>query len=110
MSESTFVAQCLEGEATLDDIEDFVEAWHEGDDPRELHEYLGLSWDEYALSVERPHALRFVLFSKKHDVPLTDVLERYDVGAAAEPVAARAQNQAEAREVLAWLKKTGRAK
>jgi hypothetical protein len=107
MSE-TFVEQCLKGNATLDDIEDFVEAWHTSDDPRELHEYLGLTWDEYALSVERPQALRYVMFSRRFDVPLQQALAEYPV--ALEPVAARARSEAEAREVLAWLKKTGRLK
>jgi hypothetical protein len=110
MSEVTFVDRCLRGEATLEDIEDFVETWHKGDDPRELHDYLGLTWDEYALSVERPNALRFVIFSRRHGLPLEEVLERYDSVEAAEPVAARAKSKAEAREVLAWLKKTGRVK
>lgn len=24
-----------------------VEAWHESDDPRPLHEFLGLTWEQY---------------------------------------------------------------
>jgi hypothetical protein len=108
MSDASFVEQCLQGEATLDDIEDFVEAWHQSDDERELHEYLGLTWEEYALSVERPQALRFVLFSKRFGVPLDRALAEYPVER--EPVVARARSEAEAREVLEWLKKTGRLK
>lgn len=106
MSDDTFVAQALHGEATLDDIEDFVAAWHESDDSRELHEYLGMTWEEYALWVERPEALRYILFSRRHEVPLEDVLRQY--AAEREPVAARARDPEEAQEVLDWLNKTGR--
>lgn len=28
-------------------IDDAVEAWHDSDDPRPLHEYLGMTWEEY---------------------------------------------------------------
>ena len=109
MSDHTFVEQCLEGTATLDEIDDFVEAWHEGDDPRDLHDYLGLTWEEYALFGERPEALRYIMFSRKHGVPVEDVLQEYSAGVEdLEPVAARAADPAEARAVLEWLKKKGR--
>jgi len=109
MSEQTFVDQCLEGLATLDEVDDFVEAWHEGEDARDLHEYLGLTWDEYALFVERPEALRYIMFSRKRDVPVKEVLQEYSAGVEDfETVAARATDPAEARAVLDWLKKKGR--
>lgn len=108
MSETTFVEQCLEGRATLEDIDDFVDRWHESDEgeERELHEYLGLTWDEYALWVERPASLRYVLFSKRFGVPLEQALAEYPVDR--EPAVARARSKAEVQDVLAWLKKTGR--
>jgi hypothetical protein len=106
MSKDTFVAQALRGEATLDDVEEHVARWHESEDARELHDYLGLTWDEYALWAEQPSALRYILFSKRFGVPLKDALREYP--ASREPVAARARSESEAREVQAWLKKTGR--
>jgi hypothetical protein len=106
MSKATFVDRCLHGEATLDDIDDYIDIWSESGDPRELHEFLGLDWDEYALWVERPASLRYVLFSRRFGVPLEQALAEYPLDR--EPVAARARSEAEARDVLAWLKKTGR--
>jgi hypothetical protein len=108
MSDATFVDECLRGEATLDEIDDYIDLWNESDDPRELHEFLGLDWDEYALWVERPSSLRYVLFSRRFGIPLEQALAEYPLDR--EPVAARARSEAEAREVLAWLKKTGRLK
>jgi hypothetical protein len=106
MSEPTYVDLCLQGRATLDDIDDYIDIWHDGDDPRELHEFLGMTWDEYRLWVERPNSLRHILFARRHNVPVESVLEKYALER--EPVAARARDADEAREVLDWLRKTGR--
>jgi hypothetical protein len=104
----TFVDRALQGRATLDDIDDFVDAWHEGDDPRELHEFLGLTWDEYALWGEQPDALRYILAARWRDVPVAALLRDY--ASDLEPAMARARDETEAREVLAWLEQIGRTK
>lgn len=58
MSTITFVDKCLAGDADLNEIDDFVEAWHGGaGEGLELDEFLGMTLDEYALWVERPSAL-----------------------------------------------------
>jgi hypothetical protein len=106
MSEQTYVAQCLEGRATLDDIDTFIDRWHDGTDDRELHEFLGMTWDEYRLWVERPGSLRHILFARRHSIPVESALEKYALER--EPVAARARDADEAREVLDWLRRTGR--
>jgi hypothetical protein len=103
------VDDLLAGRATLEDVEDYVDRWHESDDHRELHEFLGLDWDEYALWAERPHTLRHIVFARREGMSVEEVLRRY--ASEREPlVAARARDTAEAREVLDWLKQTGRLK
>ena len=43
-----FKERYLSGECTLDDMDDYVARWHEGqDDGLDLHEYLGFTHDEY---------------------------------------------------------------
>ena len=62
MTADTFVAKCLAGEADLDAIDDFVDAWHDGAGPElELREFLGMTPDEYALWVEQPGSLSAIL-------------------------------------------------
>lgn len=102
----TFVEQCLKGQALPQDIDDYVDRWHDGGDNRTLPEFLGFSPQEYALWVERPNALRMILFAKRHRRPIEEVLDE----AANMRAAARAASPDEAREVLRWLKKTGRLK
>lgn len=29
-------------------LDDLVEEWHDNDDPRPLHEYLGMTWEQYS--------------------------------------------------------------
>jgi hypothetical protein len=39
------------GECLPEDIDDFIDEWHDGDFEEELHEFLGMSWKEYSLVV-----------------------------------------------------------
>ena len=57
----TFLDLVLTGEAHQDDIDDFVDQWHEGNTSCSLAEFLGMSDDEYALWVEKPSALNLIL-------------------------------------------------
>lgn len=39
---------------TSDEWDNLVEEWHTGEDPRELHEFLGLTWEEYGQWIKDP--------------------------------------------------------
>jgi len=43
----TFVDLCLAGRARPEEVDDFVDRWHEAGDPRPLSESLGLTHAEY---------------------------------------------------------------
>lgn len=43
----TYVDALKQGLVDYDDIDDFIDVWHEGGTRKELHEFLGLSIDEY---------------------------------------------------------------
>ena len=59
---STFVDRCLAGEALLEEIDDYVDRWHaSGGSGQSLAAYLGFTPDEYALWVEQPQALNYVI-------------------------------------------------
>lgn len=57
----TFLKLVLAGQAQREDIDDFVDRWHEGDAACSLAEFLGMSDDEYALWVEQPGTLDLIL-------------------------------------------------
>jgi hypothetical protein len=40
---------------TPEAIDDLIDLWHDSDDPRPLHAFLGMTWDEYKRWVSSPH-------------------------------------------------------
>jgi hypothetical protein len=108
-SPPTYMDLLLMGKAFLDDIDDFVDEWHSAPEgsvaaSRSLHEFLGMTWDEYRLWVEHPESLRFIVAAHRAGRPVDAVLEELDKTG----VAARANGQSEARKLLQWLIDRGR--
>ncbi|MFI6776669.1 hypothetical protein [Nocardia sp. NPDC050412] len=109
ITSGTFVDAVLAGEALLEDIDDWVDRWHDADGQPQgqsmtLSSYLGMTKSEYALWVEQDDALRFVIAAHRYQTPVTDLLiSRNDYA-----LAARAQDAAAAEKVLQWLVTTGR--
>lgn len=59
----SFLSACLAGTARPDDVDDWVDAWHESDTALTLAEYLGFTTDEYAAWFRNPNALTAILAS-----------------------------------------------
>lgn len=104
MSEPTYLDRVLGGTALLSDIDDYVERWHQGDDPEPLHEFLGLTWDEYRLWTEQPESRRLIVAARQLGEQVGDLVSRVDPHA----LAARGLSERDARAVRTWLEKTGR--
>jgi hypothetical protein len=102
----TFFDLYSRGQALPDDIDDFIDRWHEGGDPQagslSLHEYLGLTRDGYELWVQAPDVLPQVLIARCESCALAEVMNDYldDL-----PVAARAEDAATVRALRAWRAK-----
>lgn len=96
MGSKGFIALCLERQVPPEAIDDFVEQWHKGDSVESLSEFLGMSLEEYALWVERPESLTFILAAHDRGVPLQELLlQAQDVPDWA----------AEATKLTEWLKR-----
>jgi hypothetical protein len=112
MSEqATFISACLSGDTLVTDVDDWVDRWHDANgapygQPQSLPQFLGMAEEEYALWVERPESLRFILAARKASTSVSAAGVEEIAGLAA--AAARATNDAEAAGVIAWLRKTGR--
>jgi hypothetical protein len=102
----TFIDKCISGDAFLDEVDDYIDAWHDTDIPEdiELHEYLGMTWKEYSLWVTNPSILGVIVDARRKDSSLED-LPSQEVKA----LAARASSQEEAQRVMNWLKKLGKS-
>jgi hypothetical protein len=64
----------LKGEVLADEIEDFVEAWHASDSELEVHEYLGMSFEEYSLWVTDPDMLDIIIGARYRDKSLREAV------------------------------------
>src|ERR1035438_5114585 len=97
----TFMDLLLSGDAMSQDIDDFVDSWHDGAEEdasasMELSEYLGMTDEEYRLWVEQPESLRYMVAARKADLPVINFLKtRNQMG-----VAARSSDQDEALKLL----------
>lgn len=73
-SNKSFIELCLRGEAHLSDIDHFVDEWHESDSDKSIEEFLGMTFEEYALWVENPNTLKYIIAARKTNVPLSSLL------------------------------------
>jgi hypothetical protein len=100
----TFFDLYSQGQALPDEIDDFIDIWHEGADQRAkslpLHEYLGLTMDEYGLWVQDPDTLPQILVARRESRPLAEVMNDYVNEL---PLADRAADDATVKALRAWL-------
>ena len=75
----TFFSLYSDGLIAGDQIDDFVEAWHNAGDEekRSLPEYLGMSDDEYAVWLMSHGTLPSILAARRDRRPLSDVVAEY---------------------------------
>lgn len=66
----SFLDACLRGLTHLDEVDDWIDRWHDREDPAgdedlALQEYLGLTEDEYSDWVIHPNVLRDLLLKRE---------------------------------------------
>ncbi|MCY1426623.1 hypothetical protein D9M71_424460 [compost metagenome] len=99
-----FIKLCMSGEVLVEEIDDLVAAWHEGTagEDQELHELLGMDWEEYSAWATTPSILPFIISARRKKISLEEELQqdRY-------ALAARASSAAEATKIEDWLRRMG---
>lgn len=108
MSRSTlrFVDACLAGDCLADEIDNFVDLWHEGESQESLSDFLGFTGEEYALWVEKPDSLEWILYARRENRSIFTLLE--EMNSARPRIAARSLSPKDASELVEWLRRTGR--
>lgn len=61
----TFIEKCLDNTAHAMQIDDYVAEWHRSDSAESLHEYLGMTFNEYMRWIQEPHSLPHIINEKK---------------------------------------------
>lgn len=92
-----FIQDCLSGDALLDEIDDYIDKWHEGDSDIPLHTYLGMSREEYAAWLKSPENLTYIVAAYKYNINYKDVIVQ------AATMAARSSDASKMSEISNWL-------
>lgn len=72
---SDFIQQCLSHEAGPDDIDDFIDQWHDYPNETSLYEFLGMTKREYALWVVDSSVLPTIVEIRANNKRLDDLLK-----------------------------------
>lgn len=100
---SDFITKCLMGEALLEEIDDYVDIWHDGDSDLPMHEFLGMTHTEYGQWVKDPDCLPQIVIARRHHQELLEVRE----GHGDLPIAARSENHGVPDSLIKWIKRIG---
>lgn len=73
-SRRAFIDLCVEGKVAPDNIDDFVDQWHETPGGIALHDHLGMTLEEYSLWMRVPDALPYIIKTRQERKSLTDVV------------------------------------
>jgi hypothetical protein len=104
-SDKTFLDRYMNGEVLPEDIDDFVDAWHQDPGKKEIFEYLGMTRQEYSIWLRDPDVLPHIARARRDDVDLPTLLRQSVVDM---PIAARSSDQLKIKRLLQWLKQRGK--
>ena len=103
-NELTFIEGVLSGDYLINEIDDFVDEWHDSDGDKSLSEFLGMTEEEYKLWVTKgDSSLKAIIFSRVNQISLDSFFQNpSDI-----TWAARANGHS-SNEIASWLLKRER--
>jgi hypothetical protein len=66
----TFLELVLRGDVSEESVDDFVDEWHNAPNHIFLREFLGMTNQEYSLSVRDPDRLSHIIKARQDKIPL----------------------------------------
>ncbi|MFT2010199.1 hypothetical protein ACMA1I_16105 [Pontibacter sp. 13R65] len=97
-SMSNFIQDCINGDALLSEVDDYIDIWHESDTELPLHEFLGMTKREYALFVEDEIYLGSIVTAHMTGDPIEEIIQNQYA------MAARSDSQAKSARLEQWLR------
>ncbi|MDO7360404.1 MULTISPECIES: hypothetical protein [Acinetobacter] len=100
----TFIDLCLSGDVFIDEIDDYIDKWHDGEGENlELFEFLGMTADEYELWLKAPQQLATIISAKERGISLDEAMndEVFEL-------AARADRADQLIKIKEWLARKGK--
>ena len=74
-AERSFIEQYLAGTVAAEHIDNFIDAWHDRPENKEIYEFLGMSKEEYSLWLREPDSLLQIARARREGLPLADVIQ-----------------------------------
>lgn len=71
---SNFINDVINADAILDEIDDYIEKWHDSDTDCSVFEYLGMTEEEYLLWVENDFYLKYIILAHEKDINISQLL------------------------------------
>jgi hypothetical protein len=101
---SSFVDLCVSGSALTEQIDDYIEEWHnDSKTTKSLHEFLGMTKDEYGCYLANHEILPYIIYAHKHKQSFDEILA--NVPSYQEAFAARSSNLEKVKALISHLKK-----
>jgi len=92
-----FIDRCINGDALMSEIDDYIDQWHESDSDLPLYDYLGMSKKEYALYLEDHAHLASIITAHKTKENIITIMKQTLA------VAARSNDASKAKSIQRWL-------
>ena len=94
---SNFIIDCISGDALMSDINDYIDKWHDGDSSLPLHEFLGMTNEEYVFFVEDENYIGSIITAHKTNNNVTFIIQNEKA------IAARSDDAAKSVKLQKWL-------
>jgi hypothetical protein len=99
----TFIAQVVDGRVLPEEIDDFIDQWHDGDGDETLAAFLGMSEEQYDMWVKDPSLLNIIIAIHADPDAVSRAINDNEMEFEHQ-MAARANAKVDARALVAWLK------
>ena len=98
---SNFIEKCLAHKARPGDIDDYIERWHQNPGEQSLHEFLGMTRNEYALWIANAAILPTLLSIRSKHQSMDQLLAEFNHQL---PAAVKSTSPSGAMALMKWLK------
>lgn len=94
---SNFIEDCLNGNALMSEIDDYIDNWHESDSKLSISDFLGMTKKEYALFLEDESYLATIITAHKNNDNIVTIMKEHLA------MAARSDDSNKAIKLQKWL-------
>ena len=103
MSNKKFIDAVIIGDALIDEIDDYIDVWHNEDSKLEIYEFLGMTQREYRLWVEDESFLKEIIKCHVNGSDIEDIITNPYYSQ--QKMIARAKNAEEAKAAYDIIRK-----